>query len=65
LGGGTYTGIEAVRNELPMLREPRAATGKRTVLYMAISLSFIAGGIILGYLRWSAWSLSSAARSTP
>jgi amino acid transporter len=50
LGGGTYTGIEAVSNGLPMLREPRAATGKRTMLYMAVSLSFIAGGIILGYL---------------
>jgi amino acid transporter len=50
LGGGTYTGIEAVSNGLPILREPRAATGKRTMIYMAISLSFIAGGILIGYL---------------
>jgi amino acid transporter len=50
LGGGTYTGIEAVSNGLPILREPRAETGKRTMIYMAISLAFIAGGILLGYL---------------
>ena len=50
LGGGTYTGIEAVSNGLPILREPRAETGKRTMMYMAISLAFVAGGILLGYL---------------
>lgn len=50
LGGGTYTGIEAVSNGLPILREPRAATGKRAMLYMALSLAFIAGGILVGYL---------------
>jgi amino acid transporter len=50
LGGGTYTGIEAVSNGLPILREPRTVTGKRTMIYMACSLAFIAGGILLGYL---------------
>src|SRR5262249_47876910 len=50
LGGGTYTGIEAVSNSTDILREPRAETGKRTMLYMAISLSFTAGGILLCYL---------------
>lgn len=50
LGGGTYTGIEAVSNALPVLREPRVETGKRTMLYMAVSLAFIAGGLILAYL---------------
>src|SRR6202140_769792 len=50
MGGGTYTGIEAVSNGLPILREPRTVTGKRTMLYMAISLAFIAGGILLAYL---------------
>jgi amino acid transporter len=50
LGGGTYTGIEAVSNGLPILREPRTETGKRTMIYMAISLAFVAGGILLGYL---------------
>jgi amino acid transporter len=50
LGGGTYTGIEAVSNGVPILREPRVHNAKRTMLYMAISLAFTAGGIILGYL---------------
>jgi len=50
LGGGTFTGIEAVSNSTDILREPRAETGKRTMLYMAISLSFTAGGILLCYL---------------
>jgi amino acid transporter len=50
LGGGTYTGIEAVSNSTDILREPRVATGKRTMLYMAISLSFTAAGILLCYL---------------
>jgi amino acid transporter len=50
MGAGTYTGIEAVSNGLPILREPRTATGKRTMLYMAVSLALLAGGILLGYL---------------
>jgi len=50
LGGGTYTGIEAVSNGLQILREPRVATGKRTMLYMAGSLAFTASGILLCYL---------------
>jgi amino acid transporter len=50
LGGGTYTGIEAISNGLPILREPRTATGKRTMVYMAISLAFVAGGILFGYM---------------
>jgi len=50
LGGGTYTGIEAVSNGVPILREPRVANAKRTMLYMALSLAFTAGGIIFGYL---------------
>jgi len=52
LGGGTFTGIEAVSNSTDILREPRAETGKRTMLYMAISLAFTAGGITLLYLLW-------------
>ena len=52
LGGGTYTGIEAVSNGLSALREPRVKTGKRTMLYMAASLAFTAGGILLLYMLW-------------
>lgn len=50
LGGGTFTGIEAVSNSTAMLREPRVATGKRTMALMAVSLAFTAGGILLCYL---------------
>src|SRR3954464_2074285 len=50
LGAGTYTGIEAVSNGLSIMREPRVATAKRTMVYMAVSLAVTAGGIILGYL---------------
>lgn len=50
LGAGTYTGIEAVSNGLPMLREPRVQTGKRTMLYMASSLVFMVVGLMLAYL---------------
>ena len=50
LGGGTYTGIEAVSNSVQLLREPRVPNAKRTMLYMAASLAFTAGGIIIGYL---------------
>lgn len=53
LGGGTYTGIEAVSNGLPILREPRTVTGKRTMLYMAVSLAFVAGGILFGYMLFN------------
>jgi amino acid transporter len=50
LGGGTYTGIEAVSNGVSMLREPRVITAKRTMALMASSLAFTAGGIIFAYL---------------
>jgi amino acid transporter len=50
VGAGTYTGIEALSNSVPMLREPRVATAKRAMLYMAVSLAFTSGGLLLGYL---------------
>ena len=49
LGGGTYTGIEAVSNGLQIMREPRVQTGKRTMIYMAASLAFTAGTLFLCY----------------
>ncbi|MDR3416461.1 MAG: amino acid permease [Nevskia sp.] len=54
LGGGTYTGIEAVSNNINMLAEPRVRTGHLTMFYMATSLAFTAGGVILLYLLWQA-----------
>jgi len=53
-GGGTYTGLEAVSNNVNVLAEPRVRTGRLTMLYMAASLAFTAGGIILVYLLWEA-----------
>jgi hypothetical protein len=53
LGGGTYTGIEAVSNGLPILREPRARTARRTMAYMASSLAITSAGLLLCYLLWN------------
>lgn len=52
LGGGTYTGIEAVANGMNTLAEPKVRTGKRTMIYMALSLAFTAGGILICYMLW-------------
>src|SRR4029077_14849018 len=54
LGGGTYTGIEAVSNNVQSLAEPRVRTGRWTMFYMACSLAFTAAGIIILYLLWDA-----------
>lgn len=48
-GAGTYTGIEAVSNGVSAMREPQIPNAKRTMLYMAVSLSITAGGLILCY----------------
>lgn len=53
LGSGTYTGLEAVSNNVNRLREPRVVTGKWTMFYMAVSLSMTAGGMILLFLLWT------------
>jgi amino acid transporter len=50
MGAGTYTGIEAVSNGLPILREPKVQTGKRTMRYMAVSLALMVLGLMLAYL---------------
>lgn len=50
MSAGTYTGIEAVSNGLPILREPRVETGKKTMTYMAISLASIVLGLMVAYL---------------
>jgi amino acid transporter len=49
MGAGTYTGIEAVSNGLPILREPRVKTGRRTMLYMGVSLAVTVAGLLLAY----------------
>jgi len=50
MGAGTYTGIEAVSNGLPILREPRVRTGRRTMALMAVSLGGMVAGLLVAYL---------------
>ncbi|MFM9889185.1 MAG: APC family permease [Rickettsiales bacterium] len=52
LGGGTYTGLEAVSNSVGNLAEPKVKTGKATMWAIAFSLAFMAAGIITMYLLW-------------
>ena len=50
LGAGTFTGIESISNGMPILREPRVATAKRTMQYMSFSLAFTVAGLMIAYL---------------
>lgn len=50
MGAGTYTGIEAVSNGMPILREPKVRTAKTTMRYMAFSLAFMVLGLMIGYM---------------
>ena len=50
MGAGTFTGIEAVSNSTSVLREPKVETAKKTMRYMAISLSFVVLGLMIAYL---------------
>lgn len=59
LGGGTFTGIEAVSNGIAIMREPKVQTGRRTMIYMAASLAFTAGGILVCYLLFDVQSFFS------
>ena len=52
MGAGTYTGIEAVSNGLPILRDPKVETGKRTMRYMAASLAFTVLGLMIAYVLY-------------
>ena len=53
MGAGTYTGIEAVSNGLPILREPQVQTGKRTMNYMGASLAITVFGLLIAYLIYA------------
>lgn len=53
MGAGTYTGIEAVSNGLPILREPRVQTGRRTMAYMGASLAITVAGLLIAYLLYA------------
>jgi amino acid transporter len=53
MGAGTFTGIEAVSNGIPILREPKVQTAKKTMNYISLSLSFMVAGLLIGYLMLS------------
>lgn len=53
MGAGTFTGIEAVSNGIPILREPKVKTATRTMNYMATSLAITVGGLMLAYLLFN------------
>lgn len=50
MGAGTFTGIEAVSNGMPILREPKVKTARHTMTLMAISLSFMVLGLMVCYM---------------
>ncbi len=49
MGAGTYTGLEAVSNSIPILKEPRIKTGLLTMRYMGVSLAITVFGLLLAY----------------
>ena len=53
MGAGTFTGIEAVSNGMPILREPKVATARKTMLLMAVSLSFMVLGLMICYMLFN------------
>ena len=53
MGAGTFTGIEAVSNGIPILRDPKVQTATRTMYYMSISLSVMVGGLMIAYLLYN------------
>ncbi len=53
MGAGTFTGIEAVSNGMPILRQPRVKTARKTMTLMAVSLSFIVMGLMVAYALYS------------
>jgi amino acid transporter len=52
MGAGTFTGIEAVSNGLPILREPRVRTAHHTMRYMSISLAVTVFGLAVAYILY-------------
>ena len=53
MGAGTYTGIEAVSNGMPILREPKVGTARKTMFLMAASLSFMVLGLMICYMLFN------------
>ena len=56
MGAGTFTGIEAVSNGIPILRDPKVKTAHATMRYMSISLAVTVLGLMLAYLFFNVHS---------
>lgn len=53
MGAGTYTGIEAVSNGIPNLREPKVKTAQRTMILLSVSLAIAVFGLIISYYLYN------------
>ncbi|MCX6271800.1 MAG: APC family permease [Bacteroidetes bacterium] len=49
MGAGTYTGLEAVSNSVPVLKDPKVKTGLLTMRYMIFSLAITCMGLMFTY----------------
>ena len=54
MGAGTYTGLEAVSNSIPILKDPKVKTGLTTMRYMAFSLAITVFGLLIAYMLFGA-----------
>ncbi len=52
MGAGTFTGIEAVSNGMSIIREPKIKNAKKTMIYIAASLSIAVLGLVVSFLLY-------------
>lgn len=52
LGGAIYTGLESISNGVPILREPKIPTARRTMVLLAGVPALLICAILLGYLLY-------------
>ncbi len=52
LGGAIYTGLESISNGVPILREPKIPTARRTMVLLAGVPALLISAILLGYLLY-------------
>jgi amino acid transporter len=52
LGGSIYTGMESVSNGVPILRDPKVRSARRTMLLLVAIPGFIIAAILVNYLLY-------------